>query len=91
MDFTVPADHRLKLKENEKRDKYQDPARELNKLWNLEVTVIPIVNATLGTGTEGLVQGLEDLKIRGRVGIIQTTKLLKSARTLRRVLEIWGD
>ena len=29
VDFGVPADHRLKLKESEKRDKYLDLAREV--------------------------------------------------------------
>ena len=29
MDFIVPAEHRVKLKENKKRDVYQDLAREL--------------------------------------------------------------
>ena len=29
--FAVPADHRIKLKEWEKRDKYLDVARELKK------------------------------------------------------------
>ena len=28
MDFAVPANHRVKLKENEKKDKYLDLARE---------------------------------------------------------------
>ena len=31
MDFAVQADHRVKLKESEKKDKYQDLARELKK------------------------------------------------------------
>ena len=31
MNFAVPADHRLKLKESEKKDKYLDLARELKK------------------------------------------------------------
>ena len=31
VDFAVPADHRVKLKENEKKDKYLDLARELKK------------------------------------------------------------
>ena len=31
MDFAVPADHRIKLKECEKKDKYLDLARELKK------------------------------------------------------------
>ena len=29
VDFLVPADHRMKIKENEKRDEYLDLAREL--------------------------------------------------------------
>ena len=31
VDFSVPADHRVKLKEGEKKDKYLDLARELKK------------------------------------------------------------
>ena len=32
----VPADHRIKLKECEKKDKYLDLARELKNLWNMK-------------------------------------------------------
>ncbi len=35
VDFAVPAEHRIKLKECEKRDKYLNLARELKKLWNI--------------------------------------------------------
>ena len=56
MDFAVPADRRVKLKESQKRDKYQDLARELKKLWNMKVTVIPIVIGALGTVTNRLVK-----------------------------------
>ena len=31
------------------RDKYFDLARELKKLWNMNVTIIPIVIGALGT------------------------------------------
>ena len=31
MDFAVPADHRVKLKESEKKENYLDFARELKK------------------------------------------------------------
>ena len=53
----------------------------------MKVTVIAIVIDALGIVTKGLVQGLEDLEIRGRVETIQTTKVLKLARILRRVPE----
>ena len=32
VDFADPADHRIKLKESEKKNKYLDFAREFNKL-----------------------------------------------------------
>ena len=51
----------INLKENEKKDKYLDLARELKKLWNTKVTIMPIVIGALGTITKGLLKGLEDL------------------------------
>ena len=86
MDFTISAYHRVKLKESEKRDKYLDLARELKKLWNMKVTVKPIIIGTLGTVTKGQVQGLKDSEMRGRVENIQTTALLRLAKILKRVL-----
>ena len=75
------------MKECEKRDKYLDLARELKRLSNMKVTIIPIVIGTFGTVTKGLLKGQEDLEVGGRVETIQTTVLLKTARILRRVLE----
>ena len=89
--FSVQAEHRVKVKEYEKNDKYLDLARESKKLWNMKVMFIPIVIGALGTVTEGLFKGLEDLEIRGRVETIQTTRILRSARKLRRVLDTWED
>ena len=63
MDFAAPADHRVKLKECKKKDKYLNPPWELKKMWNMKVTIISIVIGAFGTFTKTLVQGLEDLKI----------------------------
>ena len=62
MVFTVPIDHRVKLKESEEKDEYLDLVRELKKLWNMKVTIIQIVIVigALGTVTEGLVKRLEN-------------------------------
>ena len=87
VDFAVPADPRIKPKECEKKDKYLDLARELKKLWNMQVTIIPIVIGSFGTVTKGLLKRLEDLEVGGRVETIQTTALLRTARIPRRVLE----
>ena len=87
VDFAVPADHRIKLKEYKKKDKYLDLGRELKKLWNMKVAIIPIVIGAFGTLTKGLLKGLEDLKVGRQVVTIQTTALLGTARILIRVLE----
>ena len=47
VDFVVPADD--KMKENKKRDKYLDLTRQQQKkLWDMKVTVVPIVVDALG-------------------------------------------
>ena len=91
VDFGVPADHKIKLKEFEKKDKYFDLARELKKLWNMKVTIIPNVIGAFGTVTKGLLKGLEDLEVGGRVETFQTTALLRTARIQRKVPATWGD
>ena len=60
---------------------------EPKKLWNMRVTLILIVIGAFETVTKGLLKGLEDVEVEGRVDTIQTTSLLITARILRRVLE----
>ena len=57
----------------------------------MKVTIVPIVIDAFGTVTKGLLKGLEDLEVGGRVETIQMTVLLRTARILIRVLETWGD
>ena len=83
VDFAVTPDHTIKLRECEKKDKYLDLARELKKLWNAKVTIVPIVIGAFGTITKGLLKGLEDLKVGGRVENCENTK--KSPGDLRKL------
>ena len=87
VDFAVPADHRIKLKQREKKDKYHDLAWELKETRNMKVTIIPIVIGAFGIVPKGILKGLEDLEVGGRVETIQTTALLRTTRILRRVQE----
>ena len=82
VDFAVPVNHRVNLKE--KKGKYLDFAKKLKKktkLWNMKVTVILIINGIFATVTKGLIQGLDDLEIRGRMETIQNIAILRSTRT----------
>ena len=89
VDFSIPANHRIKIKESEKRDKYLNLAREIRKSWNMRATVIPVVISVLDKVPKGLERELEELEIVGRIEAIQTTALSRLAKIMRRVLETY--
>ena len=41
--MACPADRKVVEKEEEKIEKYRDLAREVAKLWNVRVKIIPVV------------------------------------------------
>ena len=43
IDFAVPGDMRIEEKQKEKIEKDQDIRRELQKIWNVRVKIIPLV------------------------------------------------
>ena len=90
LNFAVLADHRVKIKESDMRDKNLDVDRELWKLWNMQVAVIPTVIGALGIFFHDLEKRLKELKIGGQTETIQTTDL-RSTRILGRILGTRGD
>ena len=60
VNFAVPPDNRVKLREGEKKDKYLDLVRVVKTLWKLKGMVIPVVIGALGNVTKGLVKGWEE-------------------------------
>ena len=60
VDSAISVDRAEKLKGRDKKEKYLNLARELRKLWNVKVMILPIANVALGTVTKGLIKGLGD-------------------------------
>ena len=78
----------MKLKELVNIDKYLDFARELRKMWNMNLSdIIPIVVGSLGTVCKDPKRRLREPKIRSIIETTQTIILLKLAKIPRRVLE----
>ena len=50
VDFAYPTAHREKINESKKINKFLDLPRELEKLYNMRVSVIPIVVSTQRLG-----------------------------------------
>ena len=78
----------MDTKELEKIDYYQDLARELRKIWNMKVKVIPRVIGVPGTTPIKLRNWLKEIFIETQINELQKTVLPHTARILRKVLDV---
>ena len=88
IDFAVPGDSRIEEKEKDKIEKYQDLGRELQKIWNVKVKIIPLVVGSLGAIPKQFGNRLKEIGITAGTAQVQKTVLLGTTRILRKVLEI---
>ena len=91
IDIAVPGDRKVNDREQEKVKKYQGLARELRKIQNASVTVVPIVFEALGAVCnveEELIKLNLDKK---QISKVQFGALLGSARILEDVLDRHGQ
>ena len=62
--------------------------RELQKIWNVKVKIIPLVAGSLGAIPKQFGNRLKQISITVGTAQVQKTVLLGMARILRNVLEI---
>ena len=75
IDFAIPYDARVDGKEVEKIEKHLDLARELKKVWNMKVTVVPLVLGPLGTPAKALEKRLKTIGVETK--ILEVKKVLE--------------
>ena len=85
IDFEVPRDSRIV---GGKIEKYQDLGRELQKIWNVTVKIIPLVVGSLGAIPKQFGNRLKQIGIAVGTAQVQKMVLLGTARILIKVLEI---
>ena len=90
IDFAVPGDSRIEEKEKDKIEKYQDLGRELQKIWNVKLKIIPLVVGSLVAIPKQFRNRLKQIGITALAAKVQKTVLFGTARILRKVLEILG-
>ena len=88
IDVVIPEDGRVRAKEDEKVEKYQDLAREVRKIRGVRTKVIAIVVGALGTIPLRLKENLRTIGVDTSIGLIKRFVLSGSARILRKVLEM---
>ena len=88
MDIAVPGDQNIKVKDLEKITKYQDLRLQVQKLWDVKATVIPIVVGALGRVSEKLENHLKTIGIPIVISSMQKAALLGTAFIFRKFLDI---
>ena len=88
IDFAFPGDSRIEEKAKDKIEKYQELGRELLKIWNVKVKIIPLFVGSLGAIPKQFGNRLKQIGITAGTAQVQKTVLLGTARMLRKVLEI---
>ena len=87
-DFVCPFDSRIKEREKDKIKGYNGMKRELKKMWDMPVRVIPEVAGALGTTSKKLRHQLSLIGTETRIMDLQKTSVLYSARIVQNVLEV---
>ena len=88
IDFAVSGDSRTEEKDKDKIEKYQDLGRELQKIWNVKVKIIPLVVGSLVAIPKQFGNRLKQIAITVGTAQVRKTVFLGTARILRKFLEI---
>jgi hypothetical protein len=90
VDVTNHEERNLIKKEAEKILKYKDLITEIQRMWNVEAKVIPVIIGATGTISKSLRQYLSNIAGKQEIKELLKTALLDTAHRLRRVL-MWKD
>ena len=88
IDFAVTGDSRIEEKEKDNIEKYQDLGRELQKIWNVKMKIMPLVVGSLCAIPKQFGNGLKQIGITAGTAQVQKTVLLGMTTILRKLLEI---
>jgi hypothetical protein len=80
----TPADRNVVQKEAEKKLKYNSLGTEIQRVWNLKCTVIPVIT---GIVTKILRKNLEAIPGKHSTDSLQQTAVLGTAHIMRKVLQ----
>ena len=78
----------IEEKEKDKIEKYQDLGRELQKIWNAKLKIIPLVVSSFVTIPKQFGNRLKQIVIKAGKAQVQKVVSLGTARILKKVFEI---
>ena len=98
IDVAIPADRNVVQKEAEKKLKYKILCTEIQRMWNLKCTIVPVIIGATGIVTRSLRKNLEAVPGKHSIDSLQKTAVLGTSHIIRKVLhcealkrERWGS
>ena len=87
IDVARPFDTRVKGKEKEEIENYQELKREFKSIWKLRrVTVVPVIIGALGTVSKDIEKWLAEIGVTCRLEALQRARLLLGTAKILRSL-----
>jgi hypothetical protein len=74
-------------KEVENKLKYKGLVIELQRMWSLKCTIIPVIIGATGIATKSLRKNLEAIPGKHSIDSLQKTAILGSSHIIRKVLQ----
>jgi hypothetical protein len=76
MNVAIPTDRNVMQKETEKKLKYNSLGREIQRMWKLKCTVIPVIIGVTGIVTKSLRKNLQATPGKHSIDSLQNTAIL---------------
>jgi len=87
IDVAIPADRNVVQKEAEKKLKYKILCIEIQRMWNLKCTIVPVIIGATGIVTRSLRKNLETIPRKHSIDSLQKTAILGTSHIIRKVLQ----
>ena len=85
--LAIPADRNVVQKEVEKKLKYKSLCIEIQRMWNLKCTIVPVIIGATGIETRSLRKHLEAGLGKHSIDSLQKTAILGTSHKIRKVLQ----
>ena len=85
--MAIPADRNVVQKEVEKKLKYRSLCIEIQRMWNLKCTIVPVIIGATEIVTRSLKKNLETVPGKHSIDSLQKTAVLGTSHIIRKVLQ----
>ena len=87
--MAIPADRNTRIvqKEAEKKLNYKSICIEIQRMWNLKCTIVPVIIGATGIVTRSLRTNVETVPGKHSIDSLQKTAILGTSHIIRKVLQ----